>query len=354
MATGKRVCVIGCGNWGSAVAKLVSENAKRYPDFDDTVRIWVLEEVFEGRNLSEIINNDHENKKYLPGIKLPHNLLAVPDMKECVQESDLFLVVLPHQFVHSTIEKMKQFGPLRPGALAISLVKGIELTGSSVKCFTDAIENTLGIPCLALSGANVAKNVAMEEFSEATIGYKEKAHAVLFQKLFDRPYFKINCIPGVAAVQVFGAIKNAVAIAAGFCDGLGLGSNTKAAIMRIGLKEIYKFSCKFFNENSQDVVFESAGVADLITTCIGGRNVRCAAEFAKHGGKKSWNDIEREMLGGQKLQGTSTCEEVYHVLKANNIEAEFPLFVVTYKIAHMGADPNDLIREFAVEKLEEF
>ncbi|GBE59784.1 NAD-dependent glycerol-3-phosphate dehydrogenase [Babesia ovata] len=345
---------MGCGNWGTASSKLIAENAARHPEFDNTVRLWVLEEVFEGRKLSEIINTDHENKKYLPGIKLPHNLVGVPDMKECVQESDTFIIVLPHQFVKSTVRKMKEMGPIKPGSICISLVKGIELTGRDVVCFTETIEQELGIPCLALSGANVATNVAKEEFSEATIGYKEKEHALIFQKLFDRPYFKINCVPGVAAVQVFGAIKNVVAISAGFCDGLGLGSNTKAAIMRLGLNEICKFANKFFSEDCNKVVFESAGVADLITTCIGGRNVRCAAEFAKHQGKKSWTDIENEMLGGQKLQGTSTAEEVYNVLKANGIEAEFPLFVITYKIAYEGADPADLIRQFSVEAITPF
>ncbi|KAK1934883.1 putative glycerol-3-phosphate dehydrogenase [Babesia divergens] len=354
MATPRKVCVIGCGNWGSAAAKLIAENTTRLPEFDDTVRMWVLEEVYQGRKLSEIINTDHENKKYLPGIKLPHNLIGVPDMKECVQESDLFVVVIPHQFVKSTAKKMMECGPLRPGTICISLVKGIVLTESDVILFTDMLEDELKVPCLALSGANVAQNVAMEEFSEATIGYKSKEHALLCQKLFDRPYFKIRCVPDVAGVQVFGAIKNLVAIAAGFCDGLGLGSNTKAAIMRLGLKELYKFCQKFFKDASKDVVFESAGVADLITTCIGGRNVRCAAEFARHGGKKSWTDIENEMLNGQKLQGTSTAKEVYHVLKANNLVEEFPLFVVTYKIAYEGGHPSELIKQFSVYTLEDF
>lgn len=354
MASGKKVCVIGCGNWGSAVGKLVAENTARHPEFDETVNIWVLEEVFEGRKLSEIINTDHENKKYLPGIKLPRNLHAEPDMKTCVQESDIFVVVIPHQFVKSTAQKMREAGPLRPGALAINLVKGIVLTGKDVILYSDILEEILQVPCLALSGANVATNVAMEEFSEATIGYKNREHAMLAQKLFDRPYFKINCIPDVAGVQVFGAIKNVVAISAGFCDGLGLGSNTKAAIMRMGLKELYKFCCTFFKDASKDVVFESAGVADMITTCIGGRNVRCAAEFARNGGKQSWTEIENKMLNGQKLQGTSTAEEVYNLLKANDMLEEFPLFVITYRIAYEGVDPKEIINKFSVDKLEQF
>lgn len=98
-------------------------------------------------------------------------------------------------------------------------------------------------------------------------------------------------------------MKNVVALAAGFCDGLGLGSNTKSATMRIGLLEISKFIKLFFDKDEgADVPFESAGIADLITTCISGRNVQCAAEFAKHNGNKSWEEIESQLLNGQKLQ----------------------------------------------------
>ncbi|KAK2197279.1 bifunctional Glycerol-3-phosphate dehydrogenase [Babesia duncani] len=349
-----KVSVIGCGNWGSAAAKTISENTARRDIFDPTVRMWVLEEIVQNRKLSEIINSDHENIKYLPGVKLPSNLKAIPDLDECTKDADVFVFVVPHQFIKSTAAKMKASGLVKPSAIAISLIKGLELTGTMPILLTDLIEQEMGIPCCALSGANVAASVAREEFSEATIGYKVREHAEIFQKLFDRPYYKITCLSDVAGLQVYGAIKNVVALAAGFCDGLNLGSNTKAAIMRIGLKEIHNFAKLFFHHVVSDVVFESAGVADLITTCIGGRNVRCASEFAKNHGKHSWESIENEMLNGQKLQGVSTCAEVYRVISNNGKKAEFPLFDITYQIAFEGRDPKALIDHFQVDALQPF
>jgi glycerol-3-phosphate dehydrogenase (NAD+) len=127
-----------------------------------------------------------------------------------------------------------------------------------------------------------------------------------------------------------------VAIGAGFCDGLGYGGNTKAALIRIGLKEMVKF-CKMFypNDGIQDDTFlESCGVADLITTCYGGRNRKCAEAFAAANKTKSLDEIEAELLGGQKLQGTLTALEVNHILKMKGLEAEFPFFTTVYKISY--------------------
>merc|ERR1712224_825770 len=137
-------------------------------------------------------------------------------------------------------------------------------------------------------------------------------------------------------VELCGALKNIVAIGAGFCDGLGYGGNSKAAIIRIGLKEMIRF-CKVFYEGIQDDTFlESCGVADLITTCYGGRNRLCAEAFAAAGGTKTLEEIETELLAGQKLQGTLTAKEVNHVLKMKNLEHEFPLFTTVYKISYEG------------------
>ncbi|EAN33546.1 glycerol-3-phosphate dehydrogenase (NAD(+)) [Theileria parva strain Muguga] len=351
---GKKVTVVGCGNWGTAAAKVISENTPKFNLFNPTVRMWVLEELVEGVKLSELINTTHENKKYLPGIKLPNNLLAVPDLNECVKDTDLFIFVIPHQFVKSTAVKMRECGLMKKEAVALSLVKGIMILDNEPVLVSDVIERELGIPCSALSGANVANCIAREEFSEATVAYTTRDEGRLWQRLFDRPYFKIRCIKDVAGIQVYGAIKNVVALSAGFCDGLGLGSNTKAAVMRIGLVEIHKFAKLFFPNTTEDVVFESAGVADLITTCIGGRNVRCAAEFAAKEGKRSWNEIEQEFLNGQKLQGVSTCHEVYEVLRTHDKLAEFPLFHVTYKVAFESTHPSELIKSLSTEELERF
>ena len=150
-------------------------------------------------------------------------------------------------------------------------------------------------------------------------------------------------------VELCGALKNIVAIGAGFCDGLGYGGNTKAALIRIGLNEMVKF-CKMFYPSGgiQDQTFlESCGVADLITTCFGGRNRKCAEIFAKNkasGTPKDWDTIEAEELNGQKLQGTGTAKDVMTCLKAKEVVGQFPLFTAIYKIAFEDAPLTDIIK----------
>ena len=156
----------------------------------------------------------------------------------------------------------------------------------------------------------------------------------------------MGIVKDTVGVELCGALKNIVAIGAGFVDGLGYGGNTKAAIMRIGLLEMKKFCNMFYNDIDDDTFLESCGVADLITTCFGGRNRKCAEAFAAAGKKKSLDEIEAELLGGQKLQGTLTAKEVNHVLKMKGLEHEFPLFTQVYKIAYEGA-PIDSIASTA-------
>ncbi|GFS23089.1 glycerol-3-phosphate dehydrogenase [NAD(+)] [Elysia marginata] len=124
--------------------------------------------------------------------------------------------------------------------------------------------------------------------------------------------------------------QNVVATAAGFTDGLGYGDNTKAAVIRLGLMEMIKFSEVFYPGSKLETFFESCGVADLITTCYGGRNRRVAEAYAKTG--KSLEQLEQEMLQGQKLQGPPTAAEVNHMLKAKNMEDRFPLFTAVHRI----------------------
>ena len=120
--SGKKVCIVGSGNWGSAIAKLVGFNAERLPDkFQREVSMWVFQEEVNGRKLTEIINTDHENIKYLPGRTLPKNLIAIPDINDAAAEADILIFVLPHQFIKKACEKL--VGKLKPGAVGLSLVK---------------------------------------------------------------------------------------------------------------------------------------------------------------------------------------------------------------------------------------
>jgi glycerol-3-phosphate dehydrogenase (NAD+) len=133
-------------------------------------------------------------------------------------------------------------------------------------------------------------------------------------------------VSDVAGVSLGGALKNIVALAAGFVVGRGWGDNAKAEIIRVGLLEMIKFGNTFFKETISVETFtvESAGVADLITSCSSGRNFRCAAMAVERG--VSVQEIERTELNGQLLQGTSTAKEVNTFLKSRGLEQEYPLF----------------------------
>merc|ERR1719337_590971 len=162
---------------------------------------------------------------------------------------------------------------------------------------------------------------------------------------FNTKSFSVNVVDEVASVELCGAIKNVVALAAGFTDGLGMGSNTKAAIVRLGLKEMEAFIKHFYPATASHVFSESCGVADLITTCFGGRNRKCAEAFAASrvsGENRSWEDIETELLGGQKLQGTLTAMEIYPLIELHKLEPQLPLICATYRIACKGAHPQAL------------
>ncbi|KAF3840238.1 hypothetical protein F7725_018955 [Dissostichus mawsoni] len=260
---------------GSAIARIIGSNATSLR-FANTVKMWVYEENINGRNLSDIINTEHENIKYLPGYKLPENVVAVPKLRDAAEGADLLVFVVPHQFIRSLCDDMK-------GCSRI-------------------LENGL-----------------------------------LFKELLQTPNFRIRVADDA------GALKNIVAVGAGLCDGRECSDNTKAAVIRLGLMEMIAFA-KLFSKNgpvSTTTFLESCGVADLITTCHGGRNRRVAEAFSKTG--KSVEELEREMLNGQKLQGPATSAQVYYILQQKGLVDKFPLFTAVYQICFEGRPVQQMI-----------
>lgn len=309
--------------------------------FQDRLPMWVFEEMVDGEKLTEIINTKHENVKYLPGIDLPENLVAVPDVEEACKGATLLVFVMPHQFLSRVLPKIKSV--VAPGCRAISLIKGIDYDEKGFVLVSNMIKEGLGCDVSVLMGAQVANEMAKDQFCETTIGYENKANGETFRKLFDSQFLRVLTVNDVAGPELCGALKNIVALGAGFADGLGLGGNTKAAIIRIGLAEMMKFSRHYVKSVKDETFFSSCGLADLITTCFGGRNRKCAEAFVKTG--KPWATIEQELLGGQKLQGTLACEEMSKILERDFKDPmkEFPLLTTINRIAFGGAAASTLI-----------
>ena len=338
-----KVALIGSGNWGSAIASIIGHNVRHHDKlFEETIKMYVYEEVLDGKKLTEIINTQHENIKYLPGIKLPENIVAVPDVSEAAVEADILIFVVPHAFVPSICKQLT--GKIKATAFGISLIKGFGEKDGKFVLMSQVIEELLGVPCSVLMGANLANEVAKGDFCESTIGCKDPRQGEILKRLFHTPNFMITVVPDVTTVEICGALKNIVACAAGFSEGLGMGDNTKAAVIRLGLKEMIRFCNTFFSQGfNQATFFESCGVADLVTTCYGGRNRKVSLEFAKHNGSKSLEELEKEMLNGQKLQGPQTAAEVYDLLTEKKQLENFPLFVAVHLIAQGKIPVKELI-----------
>ncbi|CAI4950297.1 CGH_3_HP_G0046350.mRNA.1.CDS.1 [Saccharomyces cerevisiae] len=344
-----KVTVIGSGNWGTTIAKVIAENTELHSHiFEPEVRMWVFDEKIGDENLTDIINTRHQNVKYLPNIDLPHNLVADPDLLHSIKGADILVFNIPHQFLPNIVKQLQ--GHVAPHVRAISCLKGFELGSKGVQLLSSYVTDELGIQCGALSGANLAPEVAKEHWSETTVAYqlpkdyqgdgKDVDHKIL-KLLFHRPYFHVNVIDDVAGISIAGALKNVVALACGFVEGMGWGNNASAAIQRLGLGEIVKFGRMFFPESKVETYYqESAGVADLITTCSGGRNVKVATYMAKTG--KSALEAEKELLNGQSAQGIITCREVHEWLQTCELTQEFPLFEAVYQIVYNNVRMEDL------------
>ncbi|XP_011498876.1 PREDICTED: glycerol-3-phosphate dehydrogenase [NAD(+)], cytoplasmic-like isoform X2 [Ceratosolen solmsi marchali] len=338
-----RICIIGSGNWGSAIAKIIGINVKKFEDkFEEEVMMYVYEEMIEGKKLTDIINETHENVKYLPGHKLSPNIIAVPDVVEAAKNADILIFVVPHQFVPGLCTAL--LGKIKSSAVSLSLIKGFtQENDTKLKLISKFIEEKLKIPCSVLMGANLSNEVASDYFCETTIGCKDKIMGAIMKDCIQTENFRVRVVEEIEAVEICGALKNIVACAAGFVDGLDLGDNTKAAVIRLGLMEIVNYVKLFYGKFNMSIFFESCGIADLITTCYGGRNRRVCEQFVKTG--KTIKELEDELLNGQKLQGPLTAEEVYGMLKDSNSTAKFPLFATVHRICNKELKPNDLIEQ---------
>ncbi len=340
-----KVGIVGSGNWGSTVAKVVGQNVQALEaKYERDVQMYMHEEMYGGAKLTETFNATHENAKYLPGVKIPENVVATSDIVSVVGGADVLVFVLPHQFVEKTIAPAK--GQVKESAVGITLCKGFIADGAGeVRLVSDVVSKTLGLEMSSLMGANIAEEIANENLAEATIGCDDPEASRIFIELFSSPYLKVHVVPDVKTVELCGALKNVVAVGAGLVDGLGGGNNTKAAVIRLGLMEMMKYSQAFYASSRpmRNTFLESCGFGDLITTCFGGRNRECAEAFAKGG--TTFEQIEREKLNGQKLQGPLTAKETYQVISKNGRQGDFPLFCTIHSVCTGEISPKNFVSE---------
>jgi glycerol-3-phosphate dehydrogenase (NAD(P)+) len=245
-----RVAVLGGGSWGTTMASLV---APRHP----TV-LWA-----RSAEVAKSVNDEHANPAYLPGLSLPAELAATADLAEAVSDADLLVVGVPTSGFRAVLEEAS--GLVRPWVPVVSLAKGLE-RGSHLR-MTEIVKEVLpGHPAAALTGPNIAREIMEGKAAAAVVATEDLAVAAAIQKVVTRGVFRVYVNDDVVGCEIGGALKNVIAIAAGIGEGLGVGDNTRAAVMSRGLAELSRVGLKM---GARPTTFMGlAGMGDLIATCM--------------------------------------------------------------------------------------
>lgn len=338
-----KVCVIGGGSFGTAVACVAAEGVRLRPEtFDAQVSLWVRRS-----ELAEEINSQHTNKQYWPG-PMPDNILGVTDVKVAATGADICVIAVPAEFLATALEQLRQ--TLKSSCVIVSVLKSLRVESDEVVPYVRHLASELpGCSITALMGPNIYREMAKGEFAEATIGVTDPAAATMLSQLFNTPKFCVTCVTDVEAVDLCGCLKNTITIACGFAEGLGWGGNVRAAIIRRGLLEIVAFLKEFLpadrpgSVDPQSIILEACGVGDLILSCTVGRGRLLAADFVKHEGKRGWEDLEQETMGGMKIPDWHNVQYVHGLLASKDRLAAYPLLAQTYAIAFAKAEPASII-----------
>ncbi len=245
-----RIAVLGAGSWGTTVASLV---APRH----DTV-LWARDP-----DVAKAVNTEHANEPYLPGFPLPSALSATADLEEATCRADLVVVGVPTSGFRAVVEQAATC--MRPWIPVVSLSKGLE-KGSHLR-MTEVIRQVApGHPVAALTGPNIAHEIMEGKAAAAVVATEDLEVAGAIQKVFTRGLFRVYVNDDVTGCEMGGALKNVIAIAAGIGEGLGVGDNTRAAVMSRGLAELTRLGVAM---GAQPVTFAGlAGMGDLIVTCM--------------------------------------------------------------------------------------
>jgi len=325
-----RIAVIGAGAWGTALAMVAGRRG------DHEVRLWALE-----KEVLQSVAHSRTKDLFLPGFPLPASITATNDFKEAISGVEIIVSVMPSHHCRRTFEHMAQW--LQPQMLFVSATKGIE--NDTLLRMTEVIHEVVGRFCGfepkigALSGPSFAKEVAEKHPTVVTVASADSTLAARIQKDFSDSSFRVYMNDDLTGVELGGALKNVIAIAAGVCSGLGLGHNSVAALITRGLAEITRLAVACGAK--PQTMFGLAGMGDLVLTCTGGlsRN-RSVGEALGRG-----QPLQQIIAGmhGMVAEGVLTTNAAIGLARKYGVE--MPIMEKINAILNDGKSPHDAIRE---------
>lgn len=320
------VSVIGTGSWGTALANVLADNGHN-------CLMWGKTET----TINEL-NEQHTNHKYLPEAQLNKYLKATTDLKQAVHHAEILILAVPTKAIRSVTAQINDVS-VAP-KIIIHVSKGIEpLTFKRISEMIEEEMNTVLLKGVGvLSGPSHAEEVAIKQPTTVAVASKDISVARIAQDLFMNEYFRVYTNDDLIGVEIGGALKNIIALAAGITDGLGYGDNAKAALMTRGLAEITRLGTKM---GADPMTFLGlAGIGDLIVTCtsVHSRNWKCGNML----GKGATLDEALAQMG-MVVEGVRTTEAAYEMSKAFNVE--MPITSALYKLLFEGLDVNTGVME---------
>lgn len=320
-----QIAVIGAGAWGTGIAIVLGRKGTH------RVRLWAHE-----NDVCESITQRRMNERFLPGPRIPEAVSATNDLSVALEGAEIVVSVMPSQHCRRLFERMRSVIPAR--ALVVSATKGIE-EGSLLR-MTEVIAQVIpGHALGALSGPSFALEVARGDPTAITIASQDAELARTVQREFSDPTFRVYTNSDVVGVELGGALKNVVAIAAGICDGLGLGHNSVAGLITRGLAEITRLAVACGGR--PETMAGLAGLGDLVLTCTGGlsRNRSVGVELGRG---KTLPEIMAGMHG-MVAEGVFTAHAALGLARAHGVE--MPITEQMHAILHRGKAPREAIQE---------
>jgi glycerol-3-phosphate dehydrogenase (NAD(P)+) len=317
-----KTTVIGDGGWGTALAMVLERNGH-------DVTVWG---PFPDE-LAAIVANG-ENKTYLPGVPVPAGIRWTADRKTAVADTDLVVLVVPSRFYKPVVESFKPF--LADDILIVSATKGLD--EQTYERMSTVAENILGRPIAVLSGPSHAEEVARGVPSAVTIAAADLEVATRIQQFFVNKTFRVYTLDDTVGVELGGALKNVIAIAAGIGDGMGFGDNSKAALMTRGLAEISRLGAAL---GAKPETFSGlSGIGDLMVTCMS-RHSRNRGVGERLGKGESLEEIMTSMK--MVAEGVWNCQAAKEL--ADQLGVPVPITEQVNAVVHEGKDPRQAVMD---------
>ena len=329
-----KIAVIGAGAWGTGLAIVLGRKGVH------EVCLWARE-----REVRESISVKKVNELFLPGQTVPENLSVTGELAEALRHAEIVVSVMPSQHCRSLFQQM--VSNLKPDTLIVSATKGLEETSllRMTQVISETVESRGFKPRLgALSGPSFAAEVARGDPTAVAIASNDNELAERVQREFSDPRFRVYRNDDVIGVELGGALKNVIAIAAGVCHGLDFGHNSIAALITRGLAEVTRLAVACGGR--QETMSGLAGLGDLVLTCTGdlSRNRSVGVELGR--GRKLADIVTG--MHGSVAEGIFTTNAAIGLARARSIE--MPITEQMYAILHNDKSPRDAIHELMTRR----